>query len=81
MVEWMQGVLASEEDMLARILELGLQALMEAERDDYVRAEPFERTGLRRTHRNGHLPRAHPPGRSAAISAPSLRWYRSSSDG
>ena len=57
MVEWMQGVLASEEDLLARILELGLQALMEAERDAYVGAEPFERTGLRRTHRNGYKPR------------------------
>lgn len=57
MVEWMQGVLASEEDLLARILELGLQALMEAERDEYVGAEPFERTGVRRTHRNGYKPR------------------------
>jgi len=56
-VEWMQGVLASEEGLLARILELGLQALMEAERDEYVGAAPFERTGLRRTHRNGYKPR------------------------
>lgn len=27
--EWMQAVLASEQDLLAQILELGLQALME----------------------------------------------------
>lgn len=57
MVEWMQGVLGAEEDLLARILELGLQALMEAERDAYVGAAPFERTGVRRTQRNGYKPR------------------------
>jgi len=55
--EWMQGVLASEEDLLAKILELGLQALMEAERDVHVGAAPFERTGVRRTQRNGYKPR------------------------
>lgn len=54
---WMQDVLASEEDLLAKVLELGLQALMEAERDTYVGAEPFERTGVRRTQRNGYKPR------------------------
>ena len=57
MVEWMQGVLGAEEDLLARILELGVQALMEAERDAYVGAAPFERTGVRRTQRNGYKPR------------------------
>jgi len=55
--EWMQGVLASDEDLLAKILELGLQALMEAERDVHVGARPFERTGVRRTQRNGYKPR------------------------
>ncbi len=55
--EWMQAVLSSDQDLLARILELGLQALMEAERDVYVGAEPFERTGMRRTQRNGYKPR------------------------
>lgn len=55
--EWMQAVLASDDDLLARVLELGLQALMEAERDAYVGAEPFERTGARRTQRNGYKPR------------------------
>lgn len=54
---WMQEVLAGEEDLLAKILELGLQALMEAERDTHVGAEPFERTGVRRTQRNGYKPR------------------------
>jgi len=55
--EWMQAVLASDDDLLARVLELGLQTLMEAERDAYVGAEPFERTGKRRTQRNGYKPR------------------------
>jgi len=57
MVEWMQGVLGSEEGLLAKILELGVQALMEAERDMHVGAAPFERTGVRRTQRNGYKPR------------------------
>jgi len=55
--EWMQGVVGSQEDLLGRILELGLQALMEAERDEHVGAQPFERSGVRRTHRNGYKPR------------------------
>ena len=55
--EWMQAVLSSEQDLLAQILELGLQALMEAERDVYVGAAPFERTGMRQTQRNGYKPR------------------------
>lgn len=53
----MQGVLESEDDLLRKILELGVQALMEAERDVYVGAEPYERTGVRRTQRNGYKPR------------------------
>lgn len=57
MVEWMQGVMGAEEDLLAQIVEAGIQALMEAERDMHVGAEPFERTGLRRTQRNGYKPR------------------------
>jgi len=57
MVEWMQGVLGSEEGLLGKILELGVQALMEAERDVHVGAAPFERTGVRRTQRNGYKPR------------------------
>jgi transposase-like protein len=55
--EWMQAVLTSEEDLLAEVLRLGLQGLMEAERDAYVNAEPFERSGERRTRRNGYKPR------------------------
>lgn len=53
----MQAVVESEEDLLAAIVRLGLQELMEAERDIYVNAEPFERTGVRRTQRNGYKPR------------------------
>ncbi|NIP57668.1 MAG: IS256 family transposase, partial [Gemmatimonadetes bacterium] len=55
--EWMQAVLASEEDLLAEVLRLGLQGLMDAERDAYVGAAPFERSGVRRTQRNGFKPR------------------------
>jgi transposase-like protein len=56
-VDWMQGVLGSEKDLLAQIVEMGLQALMEAERDIHVGAAPFERVGIRQTHRNGYKPR------------------------
>lgn len=55
--EWMQAVVAADEDLLAHVLRLGLQGLMEAERDAYVNAEPFERSGVRRTQRNGYKPR------------------------
>lgn len=55
--DWMQAVLASEEDLFAEVLRLGLQTLMEAERDAYVNAEPHERTQRRVTHRNGYKPR------------------------
>ncbi len=53
-VDWMQGVLGSEKDLLAQIVEMGLQALMEAERDVHVGAAPFERVGIRQTQRNGY---------------------------
>lgn len=55
--EWMQSVVASEEDLLAAVLRAGLQALMEAERDVYVGAEQHERSEERRTQRNGYRPR------------------------
>ena len=54
---WMQAVLESDEDLLAEVLRLGVQSLMEAERDAYVRADPFERSGERRTQRNGYQAR------------------------
>ena len=41
MATWMQAVLSSDEDLLAEVLRRGLEALMEAERDAYVNAEPF----------------------------------------
>jgi hypothetical protein len=40
---WMQAVLASDSDLFAEVLRRGLEALMEAERDAYVGAAPFER--------------------------------------
>lgn len=55
--EWMQAVLEGDEDLLAQIVRAGLQAVMEAERDEHVGAGRFERTGVRKTHRNGYKPR------------------------
>lgn len=55
--EWMQAVLSSDRDLLAEILRAGVQALMEAERDVYVGAAPFERGEARRAQRNGYKPR------------------------
>lgn len=57
MVEWMQAAVGGEDDLLARIVGAGIQALMEAERDVHVGAGRFERTGVRRTQRNGYKPR------------------------
>jgi putative transposase len=55
--EWMQAVVEAEGDLLGEIVRAGLQALMEAERDEHVGAGRFERTGVRRTQRNGYKPR------------------------
>jgi putative transposase len=54
---WMQAVLESDEDLFAEVLRLGVQSLMEAERDAYVSADPFERSGERKTQRNGYQAR------------------------
>jgi len=56
-VEWMQAAVGKDEDLFATIVRAGIQALMEAERDGHVGAERFERTGVRRTQRNGYKPR------------------------
>jgi putative transposase len=53
----MQAVLESDEDLLAEVLRLGVQGLMEAERDAYVNAGVFERNAERKTHRNGYQDR------------------------
>jgi transposase-like protein len=53
----MQAILESDEDLLAEVLRLGVQSLMEAERDAYVSADPFERSGERKTQRNGYQAR------------------------
>jgi len=45
------------ENLLAEILQLGLQQLMEAERDHHIGAGPYERSTQRRTSRNGYKPR------------------------
>lgn len=57
MSEWMQAVLGSDQSLMGEVLRLGLEALMEAERDLYVNAEPYERGEGRRTYRNGYKPR------------------------
>lgn len=54
---WMQAVLESDEDLFAEVLRLGVQSLMEAERDAHVSADPFERSGERKTQRNGYQAR------------------------
>src|SRR5690625_4514424 len=45
------------ENLLAEILQLGVQQLMEAERDHHIEAERYERSAQRRTTRNGYKPR------------------------
>jgi len=59
LVEWMQTVLAADRDVLAEVLRAGMQALMEAERDEYVNAAPYERGSKRRTRRNGYRDRRY----------------------
>jgi putative transposase len=54
---WMQAVLASDSDLFAEVLRRGIEALMEAERDTYVSASPFERGEHRQAQRNGYKPR------------------------
>ena len=57
MSEWMQAVVSSDQNLMGEVLRLGLEALMEAERDFYVNAGPYERGEGRRTYRNGYKPR------------------------
>ena len=59
LMEWMQTVLAADRDVLAEVLRAGIQALMEAERDEHVNAAPYERGEQRRTQRNGYRDRIH----------------------
>lgn len=48
---------SDSENPLAEILQLGLQQLMELERDDYLGVDHYERRDHRRTSRNGYKPR------------------------
>ena len=48
---------SNSENLLAEILQLGLQQLMELERDDYIGAGHYERSAQRRSSRNGYKPR------------------------
>ena len=45
------------ENLLEEILQLGLQQLMELERDHHIDADRYERTDQRQTTRNGYKPR------------------------
>ena len=56
-VEWMQAGVGDGEDLLGEIVRVGLEALMEAERDEHVGVGRFERAKARQTHRNGYKPR------------------------
>ncbi|SHF58843.1 Transposase (or an inactivated derivative) [Fodinibius roseus] len=54
----LENLLANDsENLLAEILQLGLQQLMELERDHHIGADPYERSDQRRTSRNGYKPR------------------------
>jgi len=57
LVEMVQSVFGEDKDLLAEIVRLGLQAIMEAERDLHVGVEPYERSEERKTSRNGYKPR------------------------
>jgi transposase-like protein len=58
LVEMMQSLLGEdEEDLLAEIVRLGLQAIMEAERDLHVGVDRYKRSEERQTSRNGYKPR------------------------
>jgi len=43
--------------LLGKIIEIGLQKIMELERDAHIGAESYELTGSRKTYRNGYKPR------------------------
>ncbi|SHG75234.1 Transposase (or an inactivated derivative) [Fodinibius roseus] len=54
----LEDLLATDsENLLAEILQLGVQQLMELERDQHIGAAPYERSDQRRTSRNGYKPR------------------------
>jgi len=53
-----QGVLLDDPGFLKEIVERVLQELLEAEMTEHVGAAPYERSGSRKGHRNGHKPRA-----------------------
>jgi transposase-like protein len=50
-------LLESDKDLLSEILRIGLGQLMELERDEHIGADWYERSGGRRTRRNGYKPR------------------------
>ena len=43
--------------LLGKITEIGLQKIMEAERDAHIGADSYERSKSRKTYRNGYKPR------------------------
>ncbi len=53
----LEDLLTADTNLFARILKLGLQQLMELERDEYIGAGRHERSEDRRTTRNGYKPR------------------------
>jgi putative transposase len=56
--EVLQGALLDDPGFLKKIVERVLQELLEAEMTEHIGAAPYERSGSRKGHRNGHKPRA-----------------------
>ncbi len=52
-----QEVLLDDPGFLGGIVERVVQELLEAEMTEHVGAAPYERSGSRKGHRNGHKPR------------------------
>lgn len=50
-------LLNSDGDLLANILKIGIDRIMEAERDDYIGVDRYQRADKRRSSRNGHKSR------------------------
>jgi putative transposase len=55
--EVLQGALLDHPGFLREIVERVLQEMLEAEMTDHIGAAPYERSGTRKGHRNGHKPR------------------------
>jgi putative transposase len=55
--ELAQGVLLGEPDFLREIVQRVLQEVLEVEMTEHIGVAPYERTDVRKGHRNGYKPR------------------------